>query len=202
MPECCGGARDVRISTGIAVLHYGQHINGKSPKQVLESVQEALSGYTRMVKKNGQAVTLYYDSWPNVDIVPASRFVNDDGTVKHYKIPDMTRGRWLQSRPRAHTTAMAEASVRQRELVRMIKTWNREHSELMQSYHIEVLVLSLPDVTQGWPFEVHYFFEHAVEMIDTALYHPNGTPGRVDDYLDHETRAGRHRFAIVVRAQH
>jgi len=172
----------------IAVLHHGKHIKDKSPKQVLENVREALSGYTRMVKKNGQAVTLYYDSWPNVDIVPAGRVVNDDGTIKHYRIPDTTRGRWLQSRPRAHNKAMAGASARQRELVRMIKTWNHEHSELMQSYHIEVLVLSLPNVTQGWSFEVHYFFDHAVEMIDSPLHHPNGTPGQVDDYLDDETR--------------
>jgi hypothetical protein len=172
----------------MVVLHYGKHIKDKTPRRVLEDVREALEGYSRIVKKNGQAVTLYYSSWPNVDIVPACRITNDDGSVNYYEIPDMTRNRWLRSRPRSHNSAMAAASERQRELVRMVKTWNREHSGLMQSYHLEVLTLSLPDVTQGWPFEIHYFFDHAVQLIDLPLYHPNGTPGRVDDYLDQETR--------------
>jgi hypothetical protein len=133
-------------------------------------------------------VTLYYKSWPNVDIVPATRVTNDDDTVNYYEIPDMTNNRWLQSRPRAHNTAIADASERQRELIRMIKTWNRAHSELMQSYHIEVLVLSLPDVTLTWPAEIRYFFEQAVARLHTPLFHPNDTPGRVDEYLDWSTR--------------
>lgn len=171
------------------VLHYGRHVEGKPPRQLLGDVQKVLAGYSTSVRKNGQAVTLYYESWPNVDIVPASRVKNDDGSISHYNIPDMIHNRWIRTRPRRHDESMRQASERQRELVRMVKTWNRNHSELMQSYHIEVLVLSLPDVTSGWPYEIKYFFEKAAERIDTPLYHPNGTPGQVDEYLDSGTRA-------------
>jgi len=145
------GAADLDI---ITVLHYGKHIKGKSPKAVLESIRDALAGSSKIVKKNGQAVTLYYTKWPNVDVVPASRVDNSDGTVSHYNIPDMNRGVWLQTRPRRHNKAMAALSARQRQLIQMLKCWNSAHSSIMQSYHLAVLVMSLPDVTCGWPYEV------------------------------------------------
>ena len=167
----------------IVVFHYGRHVQGKTPEQLLEDVREALAGKSTMVKKNGQAVTLYYSTWPNVDIVPASRVDNADGTVNHYSIPDMTHNRWLQAYPRAHDQAMAAASDRRKQLIRMLKSWNRAHSELMSSFHLEVLVMSLPDVTLEWPSEIHYFFNKATEILDAPLYYPRGTANRVDDYL-------------------
>jgi tRNA nucleotidyltransferase (CCA-adding enzyme) len=42
----------------MVVLHYGKHIEGKSPTQVLQSVRDALAEYRSQVRKNGQAVTL------------------------------------------------------------------------------------------------------------------------------------------------
>jgi len=173
----------------IVVLHYSKHVKGKTPKQLLEDVREVLAGSSKIVKKNGQAVTLYFTKWPNVDVVPASVTYNDNQTVKHYSVPDMVRNRWLITRPRAHNSSVAKASESKRSLIRMIKAWNHAHSELMSSYHIEVLVLSMPDVDAAkWPFEIYYFFDKASETIDQPLYHPNGTPGQVDDYLDYSTR--------------
>jgi hypothetical protein len=60
----------------------------------------------------------------------------------------------------------------------------------MQSYHISVLVLSLPDITSDWPFEIKYFFAAALESIEDHLYHPDGGQGAgpVDEYLDRGTR--------------
>jgi len=167
----------------IVVLHFGRHVQGKTPEQLLEDVRLALAGKSTMVKKNGQAVTLYYTTWPNVDIVPASRVDNADGTVNHYAIPDMTHNRWLQAYPRTHNQAMAEASVRRKQLIRMLKSWNRAHSELMSSFHLEVLVMSLPDVTLEWPSEIHYFFNKAAAILAVPLYYPRNTTNRVDDYL-------------------
>src|SRR5262245_30250902 len=48
----------------MVVLHYGKHIKDKAPIQVLESVQASLSEYRTNVRKNGQAVTLHYKTWP------------------------------------------------------------------------------------------------------------------------------------------
>jgi tRNA nucleotidyltransferase (CCA-adding enzyme) len=72
----------------IVALHYGKHVEGKTPIQVLQSVRDALAEWRTGVRKNGQAVTLYYKTWPNVDIVPVSRTTNDDGAVLHYNVPD------------------------------------------------------------------------------------------------------------------
>src|SRR5688572_2190486 len=63
------GRADVDV---MVALHYGKHIKGKTPTQVLQDVREALA-YKTTVRKNGQAVTLYYDTWPNVDVVPVAR---------------------------------------------------------------------------------------------------------------------------------
>lgn len=168
----------------IAVLHYGQHIKDKSPRRVLENLRAALGDVSAVVKKNGQAVTLYYKSWPNVDIVPASRTSNDDGAVRYYEIPDANRGIWIKTRPRRHNESVAKVSAGVRALIRMIKEWNSAHSSLMTSYHIEVLILSLPEVNpEKWPWEINYFFTEAVKRINVPLHHLNGTPGRVDDYL-------------------
>src|SRR5687767_762602 len=61
----------------IAVLHWGKHAKSKKPSMVLQDVRDALAEYRTGVRKNGQAVTLYYKTWPNVDIVPVIRYVNN-----------------------------------------------------------------------------------------------------------------------------
>ncbi len=123
----------------------------------------------------------------NVDIVPVSRYVPND-TIVHYNVPDMVHGRWLVARPRRHNTAVAGMSEAKRELIRMIKTWNLAHSGLLQSYHIEVLTLHMPEITGTWPFEVRYFFEKAYTLLAAPLAHPDSDAGIVDSYLDQATR--------------
>jgi hypothetical protein len=76
----------------MVVLHYGKHIRDKAPSQVLESVQRSLSDYRTNVRKNGQAVTLYYKTWPNVDIVPVPRVTNKDGSVNCYEVLNANNG--------------------------------------------------------------------------------------------------------------
>ncbi len=73
----------------MVVLHYSKHIKNKKPSEVLQAVRNCLGEYRTNVRKNGQAVTLYYKIWPNVDIVPVSRTVNDDNSVQHYNVPNM-----------------------------------------------------------------------------------------------------------------
>jgi tRNA nucleotidyltransferase (CCA-adding enzyme) len=65
----------------MVVLHYGKHIKDKKPSAVLQEVRDSLGEYKTNVRKNGQAVTLHYETWPNVDIVPVSRSVNDQGST-------------------------------------------------------------------------------------------------------------------------
>lgn len=180
------GIADVDV---IAVLHYSKHIKENTPRTLLETVREALSQYrVQMAKKNGQSVTLYFESWPNVDIVPASR-VSDKGTFLYYNIPDAVRGVWIQTDPKKHDAAMARLSVQCRERVRMMKAWNGAHSEYLQSFHIEVIELFAPDPVNDWCTDIYKYFEVALNRINGAMSHPNGATNNVDGYLSATDRS-------------
>ena len=175
----------------MVVLHYGKHIKGKKPSQVLTAVQKALSEYRTGVRRNGQAVTLYYKSWPNVDVVPVSRVDNNDGTVSHYNVPNMNNETWIESRPRRHANSVAakanECGARFLPLVRMVKEWNRTHSELLSLYHIEVIALQACSGLIGdYPWAVYVFFDRAIGLAEKRLWYEGAW---ADDYLDADTRA-------------
>jgi hypothetical protein len=161
------GSSDVDV---MLVLHYGKHIKEKTPVQVLEMVREALSEYNaQIVKKNGQAVTLYFKSWPNVDIVPTKRVTS--GISYILQIPDSNTGRWITTDPKAHDGAMSRIPNRCRQLVRMVKCWNQAHSDYFQSFHIEQVALQTTSTHDGpvweqsaWPWAIHMFFEKAIEL--------------------------------------
>jgi hypothetical protein len=174
----------------MVVLHFGKHIDGKTPEQVLQAVRDSLGQYRTNVRKNGQAVTLHYDSWPNVDIVPVSRTVNGDGNVNHYNVPDLNTNGWLVSRPRKHSNDLdaksSECGSKFRQIIKMIKQWNAAHSDLLQSYHIEVMALNIftgdiSDFTWG----VFQYFDKAATLAAAPMLHEGGY---ADNYLDWSTR--------------
>lgn len=174
----------------IVVLHYSKHIKDKTPTQVLQSVRDALSEWRTGARRNGQAVTLAYTTWPNVDIVPVSRTDNNDGTVSHYNVPNSNNDTWIQSRPRKHSADIESKSTdcgkNFRRIIKMIKHWNRNHSDYLQSYHIEVLALKLFSTNlDDTPWNVLQFFDKARPLLQTNLYHELGY---VDDYLSANDR--------------
>jgi hypothetical protein len=163
----------------MVALHYGKHIQGKSPAQVLQAVRNALGKYRTNVKKNGQAVTLYYTTWPTVDIVPVFQTGDGAGGVSHYNVPDMNRGVWIPSRPKTHSQRMQAKNetcgVEFKRIVKMMKWWNHQHSSLLQSFHIEVLALrifSIPLSDYSW--SVFQFFEQAARLVRLPLWHDDG----------------------------
>jgi len=169
----------------MVALHYGKHIKNKTPTQVLHNVREAIATWRTGVRRNGQAVTLHYKTWPNVDIVPVSRVVNEDGTVSHYQVPNSNTDTWIESRPKEHAANIelksTECGYNFRRIIKMIKHWNRIHSDYLQSYHIEVLALrvfsgSLDNTT----WQVFQFFENARKLLEAPLWHDAGL---ADDYL-------------------
>jgi hypothetical protein len=179
------GIADVDV---FVALHYTKHVKDKSPTAVLESIRETLKEYrVQMAKKNGQCVTLYFTTWPNVDIVPAVRVV-DNGSFLHYKIPDSVRGVWIETNPTKHEASINSLTQAGRQRIRMMKAWNGAHSEFLQSFHIEVMELFAPEHTSNWPRDVTNFFQTAVNLIDSPLKHPNGASGNVDGYLDSNER--------------
>ncbi|WP_406355394.1 SMODS domain-containing nucleotidyltransferase [Streptomyces sp. NBC_00658] len=131
----------------ILVLHFGQHVKDKKPSVVLSDVKSALGSGAGSVRRNGQAVTMKFASWPDVDVVPASRVTNDDGTISHYNIPDMNREEWIKTKPNLHSRQMIDAASERganfRRVVKMMKEWNRRQAVTIQSYHLEVIALQM-----------------------------------------------------------
>jgi len=174
----------------IVVLHYGRHVKDKKPSEVLQTVRDALSDYRTSLRRNGQAVTLCYETWPNVDVVPVSRVVNDDGSVDYYNIPDMHTETWLPSRPRRHSTDIEDRSSSCgpsfRKIIKMLKHWNERKGGLLQSYHVEVIALKTFSATlSDMPWDVYSYFNSATTLAAGSLWHEAGF---VDSYLDFAAR--------------
>lgn len=151
----------------LAVLHWGDHIKDRSPATVLNNVKTALGENAKSIRRNGQAVTVTFESWPSIDVVPASKNTNSDGTVNHYKIPDMNRGEWLISRPVKHGNAISDlakgGSSVARPAIRMIKDWNRRQTPRMQSYHIEAIATQVSVDWSEYSWSLYRWFEAAAE---------------------------------------
>lgn len=174
----------------IVALHYGKHIKDKTPTEVLESVRKSLSEWKTGGRKNGQAVTLYYTTWPTVDVVPVSRVQDSVGNITHYIVPNSNTDTWIASRPKVHADDIEKRSTtcgaNFRRVIKMIKEWNRLHSRYLQSYHIEVLALKVFDSNlddTGW--QVFQFFDKARPLLNTSLWHDLGF---ADDYLSSNDR--------------
>lgn len=113
-------------------------------QQLLYRVREALTGYTvQTIGSRGQAVRLFYTNGPNVDITPAFQSVDWLGRPNGYVIP-RGDGRWQKTNPYLHGEFMAkrnqELDYHLKPLVRLLKRWNRVHSERLRSFHLELIV--------------------------------------------------------------
>lgn len=174
----------------IVVLHYGKHIKNKLPSQVLQDVRDTLSEYKTNVRKNGQAVTLYYETWPNVDIVPVCEIDNNDGTVNHYDVPNMNDETWIKSRPRKHSSLMRDKNEACGEsfkrIIKMIKWWNYQHSSILQSFHIEVMAIKIFEGNLShYSWDIFQFFDKAVDLINSSLWYEGDY---IDSYLSYIQR--------------
>jgi hypothetical protein len=116
--------------------------------------------------------------------------VNDEGAVTHYNVPNSNDDTWIESRPKTYTNTIeakaTECGTNFRRIIKMMKHWNRIHSDYLQSYHIEVLALSVFSGnldTTTW--HVHKFFEDARALLRTSLWYDRGY---VDSYLTSSDR--------------
>ncbi|HEX7321934.1 nucleotidyltransferase domain-containing protein [Mycolicibacter arupensis] len=155
----------------MAVLHYGKHIKDRQPSEVLLAVKNALgTGQAGTGRRNGQAVTVTFESWPNIDVVPASRLTDNNGQVTGYNIPDMTREIWLPTNPPQYSseiaTAVSARGPRFRRVITMLKHWNRRQTVKLQSYHLEVITLKLETSWSDYSWPVYQWFEIAQSEID------------------------------------
>lgn len=169
----------------IVALHYGKHIKDKKPSEVLKAVRDCLGDYKTNVRRNGQAVTMYYSTWPNVDIVPVAQVTGSDNTVDHYEVPDMNSERWISSRPKEHSKTLEkknnECGDMFKKIIKMIKWWNHQHNNFLQSFHIEVLALKIyQSQLEDYSWQVYQFFDQAIGLVNSSLWYELGD---VDSYL-------------------
>lgn len=170
----------------IVQLHWKKHIEGKTCTEVLAEVRAALAGKSNSVRRNGQAVTLKYTAWPDVDVVPVARVDDASGNLDHYLVPNSNDNIWIRSRPKKLATEIEQAASKCgpgfRKAIKMMKEWNRTHSKYLQSYHIEVMALKSMTSTLDSDFTwvLFTFFQSAHELSASSLWYELGF---ADDYL-------------------
>jgi hypothetical protein len=161
----------------MVVLHYTKHIKDRDPSAVLLSIKRALDGKATKIRRDGQAVSLEFTKWPNVDIVPVSRTTNEDNSVRYYNVPNMNNEAWIKSRPRLHASNLAkknsntECGHRFKELIKMAKWWNYENGSFLSSYHVEIIALnSLYGFIEEHPFNLYWLFKCIQDKAHTRIF--------------------------------
>lgn len=139
---------------------------------------------TPEISRNGQAVTIKFTDF-RVDVVPA--FNRKGGG---YLIPDSINQRWISTDPKKHVEIWSNAnSAHQGDLVpliKMIKGWNKKHSSLLRSFHLETMVLIILDNVKmsTYPSGVRYVFDKARQHAKFIIQDPAGYGGNIGDYLN------------------
>lgn len=139
---------------------------------------------TPEISRNGQAVTVSFTDF-KVDVVPA--FYRQGGG---YFIPDSVMRGWIATDPTQHVTLWNQANIVHLQqlvpVIRMIKQWNRAHSSLLRSFHLETMVLQiLNNVTiSDLPSAARFVFDKARVASKYVVNDPAGYGGNIASYLD------------------
>jgi len=173
------------------VVLWDFEVDGKKPSAVLKRIRDALADYSTSTRRNGQAVTLKFKSWPNVDIVPARR-VSDPDTQEflHYEIPNMHLEKWIKTTPKSHGSIIQERAracgPHFRQLVTMMKHWNRvKNAGRLQSFHIEAIAAdTFSSAMNNHPWDVLQFLKAAQDRLSFHWY--DGADASA--YIDFTTR--------------
>ncbi len=168
---------DVDILVVLDATHYDQ--DGHAA--ILDRVKRALLRTYRTpdISRNGRAVTISFSDFV-VDVVPG--FYRQGGG---YLIPDSRNKQWIGTDPKKHVALWAETNKTHGgdfvPLVKMLKAWNKTHSQLLNSFHLETLARQVfTNVTiSSFPSGVRYFFDKARALIPYSLQDPAGYPGGV-----------------------
>ena len=175
------GESDIDIFVVLSANYYEQNGQGSLLAKVKQVLRKT---YTKTpdISPNGQAVTITFTDF-KVDVVPA--FNRQGGG---YLIPDSVGRRWIPTDPKKHVDLWSESNKVHNgnfvPLIKMIKGWNKKHSTLLRSFHLECLVRGiLTNVTiSDFPSGVRYVFEHGKSKINAAVYDPAGYGSDVGSY--------------------
>lgn len=174
----------------LAVFDNAQAVYDKyrlDSRKFLYRVRDALNSYkVEVVGARGQAVRLFYQSPPHVDVAPVLP-VQGGG----YYIP-AGDGTWLTTNPDRHASWMDERNqalgYHLKPLVRILRRWNREHSKHFKSFHLEVMTATLfTNLGSDRRAALQAFFERPVVDVNDpatgaslATYMPRGSTRRTN----------------------
>jgi hypothetical protein len=168
-----------------------KYYTGDGQASLLDKLKRSLQKTypkTPEISRNGQAVTIVFSDF-SVDVVPS--FLREGGG---YLIPNSISKRWISTDPKKHIQLWAFANKEQQlllsPLTKMIKAWNREHSQLLRSFHLEVLVLQILNgiTITSFPLTAGYVFDQAREQVKYPVSDPAGFGGNIADYLDSQSK--------------
>jgi hypothetical protein len=126
------------------------------------------------ISRNGRAVTITFSDF-KVDVVPAF-----NRTGGGYIIPDSIEKRWVSTNPQMHVKIWSEANKEHGgdlvPVIKMMKCWNKTHSAMFRSFHLETLVLKVLTGIKisDFPSGVRYVFDKARNHVAFPLSDPAG----------------------------
>ncbi|AVH74486.1 CBASS oligonucleotide cyclase [Nostoc sp. 'Lobaria pulmonaria (5183) cyanobiont'] len=173
------------------VLHPQYYSNINSPSYLLDKVKFILKKTypnTPKISRNGQAVTINFSEF-QVDVVPA--FCRQGGG---YLIPNSVLVEWISTDPKKHIEIWSAANTSHNyklvPLIKMIKGWNKKHGRLLNSFHLENLVIQILNNVQisDFPSGVRYIFDKARERVKLPVIDPAGYGGNIAAYLNKQNQ--------------
>ena len=173
---------DVDVFVVLDPKHYSE--NGQ--QALLDELKRVLrKTYTRTpeISPNGQAVTIRFEDF-KMDVVPG--FNRQGGG---FLIPDTQTKRWISTDPKKHVELWTASNKAHNgdlvPLIKMIKGWNKTHSALFRSFHLECMIreimtnVTISDFSSG----CRYVLRHAQDKVYAAVYDPAGYGGDVGDSM-------------------
>jgi hypothetical protein len=150
-------------------------------KAFIYRIRNIYDGYkTQQVGTRGQAVRVFYESGGHVDVAPV--FYKGESI---YQLPDGSGG-WLLTSPTIANDFFAkrnqELNYHLAPMVRLLKSWNINHSKRLRSFHLETMVSSTFSSLGGnYRDALEKFFEWSPNHI--GVVDPGGQSGDLSTYL-------------------
>lgn len=144
-------------------------------------VRQAYAGtIIQQVGTRGQAVRVFFKTGGHVDVAPVFSQGNDV-----YWLPNGSGG-WISTAPevanRWFSTRNKDLGYHLAPIVRLLKAWNRAHSNRFRSFHLETVAATVfARLGSDYRDALQKFFEWAPNLLD--VNDPGGQGGSLSAYL-------------------
>lgn len=193
-----------------------RHYKEKSPSVLLADVEKALADEygSSNVGRQRRSVTVDFGIRVNDDGDTDGKVMSFDvvpafDETRHYEIPDTaTTAGWTKTDPKVHADlAVSAQEAYSREwkgLVRMMKSWNREHGKpIKPGFLIEVMALDVLFPPWGGTYsrEMQAFFHTMADRISEDWPDPAGLGPHVSDRMTSQMRLEARRQLLEAERQ-